>query len=137
MYDFEKHVTHLFPFQPTEELTVDENSRLRQVCVLVINVKRSTERLELIKKQLEPLQLNTFVFGAVDAAQLVVTDTHKPEIKVIEYNNIPVCSFEHVYCALFWSSLHNRLDIYSPLTIGTLLFVPLQYLTAQFKSYSI
>jgi len=87
MYDFEKHVTHVFPFQPSEELTGDENNRLRQVCILVINVKRSTERLELIKKQLEPLQLNTFVFGAVDAADLVVTDTHKPEIKVIEYNN--------------------------------------------------
>lgn len=52
-------------------------------------------------------------------------------------NNISVFSFEHMYCALFWSSLHNRLDIYSPLTVRTLLFVPLQYLTFLFKSHSI
>ena len=52
-------------------------------------------------------------------------------------SGIPVYSFEHVYCALFWSSLHNRLEVFSPLTVGTLLFVPLQYLTSLFKSYSI
>lgn len=52
-------------------------------------------------------------------------------------NDVPVYSFEHVFCALFWSSLHNRLDVYSPVTVGTLLFVPLQYLTYQSKSFSI
>lgn len=50
---------------------------------------------------------------------------------------VPVYSFEHVYCALFWSSLHNRLDVYSPVTVGTLMFVPLQYLTYNAKSFSI
>ena len=52
-------------------------------------------------------------------------------------NGVPVYSFEHVYCALFWSSLHHRLDVYSPVTIGTLMFVPLQYLTHQAKSFTI
>ena len=87
MYDFEKHVQHLYPFQPSNDLTEEENERLKMVCILIINVKRSTERLELIKKQLESLHLNTFVFAAVDAAELVVHDTHKPEIKIVEYND--------------------------------------------------
>jgi len=87
MYDFEKHLQHVYPFQPSSELTDEENERLRQVCILVINVKRSTERLELIKKQLEPLHLNTFVFAAVDAAELTVHETHKQELKIIEYGD--------------------------------------------------
>lgn len=87
MYDFEKHVQHLYQFQPCTDLTDEENERLKKVCVLIINVKRSTERLELIKKQLEPLHLNTFVFAAVDAAELVVHETYRPEIKIIEYND--------------------------------------------------
>jgi hypothetical protein len=50
---------------------------------------------------------------------------------------VPLYSFEHVYTSLFWSSLHNRLDVYSPVTVGKLLFVPLQYLTYQAKSFTI
>jgi hypothetical protein len=50
---------------------------------------------------------------------------------------VPLYSFEHVYISLFWSSLHNRLDVYSPVTVGKLLFVPLQYLTYQAKSFTI
>lgn len=52
-------------------------------------------------------------------------------------HGVPVYSFEHIYCALFWSSLHNRLDVYSPLTVGNLMFVPLQYLTHESKSFTI
>jgi len=51
--------------------------------------------------------------------------------------DVPVYSFEHVYCALFWSSLNKRLDVYSPVTVGTLMFVPLQYLTHHAKSFTI
>lgn len=86
MYNFEQHVNHIFHFEPSDDLTEKENNTLKDVCVLIINVKRSTERLELIKAQLEPLKLNTFVFAAVDGGELTVHDTHRPEFKIVEYN---------------------------------------------------
>jgi hypothetical protein len=52
-------------------------------------------------------------------------------------NGVPVYSFEHVYCALFWSSLHKRIDVYSPVTVGNPLFIPLQYLTHHSNSFTI
>lgn len=87
MYNFEQHVEHIYQFQPSSELTDEENERLKYVCILIINVPRSTQRLELIKTQLEPLHLNTFVFKAVDAADLTVHETHKQELKIVEYND--------------------------------------------------
>lgn len=87
MYNFYKHVEKLYEFKPSSDLSEEENERLRKVCVLIINVPRSTERLDLIKKELEPLKLNTFIFKAVDAADLNIHDTNKKEIKIIEYND--------------------------------------------------
>lgn len=52
-------------------------------------------------------------------------------------NDVPVYSFEHVYCALFWSSLHKRIDVYSPITVGNPMFIPLQYLTHHSNSFTI
>lgn len=86
MYDFMQHVTHLFPFKSTDDLSQKENDTLKDLCIMIINVKRSTERLELIKKQIEPLGLNTFVFHAVDASDIKVYDTELQGVKIAEYN---------------------------------------------------
>lgn len=86
MYNFDQHIENVYTFEASDDLTTEENERLRQVCILIINVPRSTKRLDLIKPQLESLKLNTFIFKAVDAADLIVHDTFKQEIKIIEYN---------------------------------------------------
>lgn len=52
-------------------------------------------------------------------------------------NSVPVYSFEHVYCALFWSSLNKRIDVYSPITVGNPMFIPLQYLTHPCNAFTI
>ena len=70
-----------------DNLTSDEIQRLKQICVLVINVERSQKRLELIREQLRPLGLDTFVFKAVDAAELIKHDVG-PELSIIQYKDL-------------------------------------------------
>ena len=77
----------LYTFEPSDNLSLEENYRLSQLCIVVINVQRSTRRLDLMKKQLKPLNIHTFIFEAVDAADISILNTDHSMLKIIQYGN--------------------------------------------------
>lgn len=88
VYRFDQHLETVFGFRPSEDLSPEENHKLSKIGIMIINVKKSTERRERILKWVETLGLNACIFNAVDGTSLKIHPTDfNPLVKVLEYNN--------------------------------------------------
>lgn len=86
-YNFNSHISEISNFKNTDDLSEEENDRLSKICICVINVEKSVERREKIIPWIKSLNLNAYIFNAVDGTKMNIHDTFHPEVKIVEYNN--------------------------------------------------
>lgn len=87
VFDFAPHLENICHFEPSDDLSPEENARLARLSIVIINVKQSTLRRENMSTLAHALKMNAMYFNAFDGTKMTLHETFDPLLDIIEYGD--------------------------------------------------